>query len=204
MSQGLVIHNEWERFKWQYNANMDRLCITVITTNGVYNGPTLLSRSNLCDDFPGECGFTRDDIACFKEFRESFSDFPFSDDEKCLLAYNAVATRRFHKKLNPVDHLFKSCGRGRAPEIGEVVIAVPNYTRAGGRSSEGDFVVVENDKLTNTCYLMQISNSPLLIGVDKLNREVNLHTCSCIRLSYDYLIKISALNESLIKTLNIA
>ena len=113
----MVIHNEWERFKWQYNASIDRLCITVITTNGVYNGSTLLSRSNLCDDFPGECGFTRDDIACFKEFRESFSDFPFSDDEKCLLAYNAVATRRFHKKLNPVDHLFKSCGRGRAPEI---------------------------------------------------------------------------------------
>ncbi len=202
-----VKFNEWEKFRWHYDARINRLCVTIVTNVGEARGATLLSKENLRPEALSVNYFTRDDKEHYEEFMQRLSDFPFSYDDKCLIAYNAVATRRFHRIMAPVNGLYVDCGEGkaaRAPDVGEVVVAVPRYLGADGRHTEDDFIVVEVDRKEKNCYLMKIKKEPTVIGIGVENREVFLKPGACVRLSFDHIVRISALNCSLIKTLNIA
>ena len=201
-----VKFNEWERFKWHYNARIDRLCVTIITNVGEAVGQTLLGKLNLNEKAFGESYFTKDDIDCYYEFMQRLADLSFSYDEKSMIVFNAVATRRFHKEMKPVDPIFRTFSGGKPVEVGEVVLAFPEYTIKGsGTPKEADFLVVEVDYVNRNCYLMQISKDPIVIGeTAKDKADISIKLGTCIRLSFDRVIRPSALNYELSKTLNIA
>lgn len=201
-----VKFDEWNKFRWHYDAKSDRLCVTIITNVGEAVGQTLLSKVNICDKALGVNYFTKDDNECYHDFMNRLSDLSFSYNDRSMISFNAVATRRFHKEMKPVDAIFRKFEAGRAPEVGEVVLAFPQYTlKDSGSFQEGDFIVVEVDEENRNCYLMQINQNPLVVGeTAKDKADISLKMGTCIRLSFDRIVKVASLNYSLIKTLNIA
>ncbi len=196
MATKLVDPATWN---WFYDQTRDRLGVTVVTDDSMkwlgYTryGAKLLSNEAIMSLKP----FTSQDCNAFSNFYDRLSDMYASSGDRAWIALNAVAMKRFHKERVLVDECFQSVERKYPPEEGEVVVIATTYKGANGKAQEGTLLVVDVD--STSCYGILLNTTPVEV---QENRVMNL--CSCIRVSHNRVISMSALNSNLLQTLNIA
>ena len=191
--------SHYENWSWGYDAQLDHFSITVYTEDGTkYKGNTLYgSRVLSLDPMVRDIPSTNEDPKTFLNFLDSLSDVDENVQERTMIALNATALKHFHKKLKLNDYSFQQIKQRRAPEIGDIGVVATSFPGMGGKSQEGNMLVVDVDN--DSCYGILISSTTLIIDA-----EHEMRTGSCVHLSNDRTISVSALNTSLIKTLNIA
>lgn len=196
MSDVLTKNNEWS---WGYDVEQDKLTITVITTDQQrWTGCTVYGAEELRNDaLRASNPFTEEDSKAYHNFYERLEDFVPNQSERSLIAINATAVRRFHKKLALTDGYFQANRKGGYPEVGEIVLVATVYKGPNGKSQEGNFLIVDVED--DNCYGMLISNESIMIDA-----ENEMKPGRYAHISKDRTFSISAINTTLLQTLNIA
>lgn len=186
-------------WKWTKNTDCNYVNITLMTKDQrAFKGTTHIQLNHIDFDNAREAAFTEKDAFLYNEFKKSIGDFNYSEQDKLLMAIDATCLARFHKKLTVVDNYFKPVNKARKAIVGEVVSIVTVNQNSSNKCVSGNFLVVEKDDESQTCYLMLL-NKELQVGKGQYWKYSTL-----VKVGYDKIIPMSVINTELIKTLNIA
>ncbi len=140
-----------DKWGWYYD---DELCHLMLALDDDMVFKTKLSKKLLV-----ECGFTDqvftvDDASAFQTFKESCDALPLSSGHQLELVLYCVASRRFHKPVQPKSWFFDSHDSEIEPEEGEVV-ALSNQL------NQGHFIVLEVGDTSSLCACVELEGFAL-------------------------------------------
>lgn len=95
-----------------------------------------LPKKHLVDCAYTDTDFTVDDASAFQAFKESASNLNLTEPRQAELVLNCVASKRFHKPVQPQSWFFDEQATDYLPNEGDIVHLKNSY-------GEGYFMVIE-------------------------------------------------------------
>jgi len=117
-------------------------------------GSDMLFKVNLAKKLLVDCAyiesdFTVDDASAFQSFKESISHLDLSEPRKAELVLNCVASKRFHKPVQPKSWFFDpQSGGDYLPNEADIVHLKNDY-------GEGYFMVIDVCQSASLCALVE-------------------------------------------------
>lgn len=140
-----------DTWKWFYDENECSLMLDL--------GNDMIFKSNIPNKMLVDCAksnshFCVDDASAFQTFKETISYLGLSEPRQAELALYCVASKRFHKPVQPKSWFFNTQGAGYTPEEGDIV-------RLSNDFSVGYFIVLETGDSASLCAYVDLDEFQL-------------------------------------------
>jgi cell division protein ZapC len=134
-----------DTWNWFFDEQHDALMLDL--------GSDMLFRVNLPKKLLVECAytssdFTVDDASAFQAFKERVSNLNLTEPRQAELVLNCVASKRFHKPVQPKSWFFDPQGEEYLPNEGDIVHLKNGY-------GEGYFMVIEVCENASLCTYIE-------------------------------------------------
>lgn len=134
-----------DTWKWFYDEPKQALMLDL--------GNDMLFKVNLPKKLLVNCAyqstdFTVDDATSFQTFKERAYNLNLSEPRQAELALNCVASKRFHKPVQPKSWFFDPQGTEHTPVEGDIVLLKNRYDK-------GYFIVIDVCDSASLCALVE-------------------------------------------------
>lgn len=113
-----------------------------------------LPKKHLVDCAYTDTDFTVDDASAFMAFKESVTNLNLSEPRQAELVLNCVASKRFHKPVQPKSWFFDEQAKDYLPNEGDIVHLKNSH-------GEGYFMVVDVCENASLCAYIENDEFPL-------------------------------------------
>ena len=167
-----------ESWKWYYDKSYKALMLDL--------GQNMAFRANIPSFMLVDCAqrkseFTVEDASSFYLFEEKIQMLDLPEARKAELILNCVATRRFHKPMQPRSWFFDSHSKMYQPKDAEFVFF-------SNQLSKAFFIVVETNQDTSICLSAELQEF-------RLTESKSLSFCQAIKVMNDRLTKTDINNS---------
>lgn len=134
-----------DTWNWFYDELQNALMLEL--------GSDMLFKVNLPKKLLVDCAYTNsdftvDDASAFQAFKECTSNLNLSEPRQAELVLNCVASKRFHKPVQPKSWFFDSQDGYFLPKEGDIVHLKNGY-------GEGYFMVIDVCESASLCALVE-------------------------------------------------